>query len=99
VAVIRAVAREDVSGPPLVPALALPHIERAWQASKELQAALARAAAVCELAAAEGAPRDACVYLDMLAAQAKDQFESIERLHSLTVNAVRDRRKEHRNNV
>jgi hypothetical protein len=85
------------AGPPILPALALAHLARAIVGLGEVKAGLAQAAAICDLAAKEGAPRDACVYLDWLLASVGDLNDQVGRLHSLTQHAVMDRRKKPRN--
>lgn len=76
---------------PIVPPSALAALQRAIDGAKEAAAGIAQAAAECE--APHGPTRDACMYLDMLHESTVSLREAINRLHSLSLNAVTDRRK------
>ena len=85
-------------GPPILPPLALDHLERALKGAAEVKAGLARAAEVCQTAAENGAaPRDACVFLDFILAAVGDMTDQVARLRDLSRDAILDRRKEPRN--
>jgi hypothetical protein len=85
-----------MNGAPVLHPRTVEHLERALRGASEIKAGLAQAAAVSDLAAKEGGPPEATVYLDMLLASVDDLTGQIDRLVTLAAQAVMDRRKDRR---